>query len=398
MRRWLVGLLLFWAGAGGMLHAQPGPVYVGLDAEFGHRTSTSAQAIQQGIEIAVAEINQAGGVLGGRKLSLVTSDNRSITAVGLDNLRKLAAQPDLVAVFGGKFSPIYIEALPLVHELGLPLLNPWGSADGITDHPHQPSYTFRLSIKDAWVGPAFVRFAREHHQASRLGLLVPNTAWGRSNKAALEAAVGAAPGMQLVAHRWYHWGDASLLASYQALREAGAQAIVLVANETEGSLLIREMAGLPQDQRLPVISHWGITGGEFARMAGPALDVIDLAVLQSFSFVGARSATAQRVLAALERGWGHTRPELVPSPVGVAHAYDLMHLLARAIDKAGSTDRRAVRAALEQLGPYDGLVQRYARPFTPTRHDALGPERIFFARYTAHDELIPLTPSARRRP
>lgn len=398
MRRWLVGLLFFWAGAMGVLQAQPAPVYVGLDAEFGHRTSTSAQAIQQGIEIAMAEINQAGGVLGGRKLSLVTSDNRSITAVGLDNLRKLAAQPDLVAVFGGKFSPIYIEALPLVHELGLPLLDPWGSADGITDHPHQPSYTFRLSIKDAWVGPAFVRFAREHHRAARLGLLVPNTAWGRSNKAALEAAVGATPDMKLVAHRWYNWGDASLLASYQALREAGAQVIVLVANETEGSLLVREMAGLPKDQRLPVISHWGITGGEFARMAGPALDAIDLAVVQSYSFVGAQSPKAQRVLAALQRGWGYATPEQVPSPVGVAHAYDLMHLLARAIDKAGSSDRRAVRAALEQLGPYDGLVQRYARPFTPARHDALGPERIFFARYTANDELIPMTPSVHRRP
>lgn len=396
MRRWLVGLLWLWLGAPGALLAQPGPVYVGLDAEFGHRTSTSAQAIQQGIEIAMAEINNTGGVLGGRKLSLVTSDNRSITAVGLDNLRKHAAHPDLVAVFGGKFSPIYIEALPLVHEIGLPLLDPWGSADGITDHPHQPSYTFRLSIKDAWVGPAFVRFAREHHHASRLGLLVPNTAWGRSNKAALESAVGAAPGMKLVGHRWYNWGDASLLASYQALREAGAQAIVLVANETEGSLLIREMAGLPRDQRLPIISHWGITGGDFARMAGPALDEIDLAVLQSYSFVGARSATAQRVMAALQRGWGHARPESVPSPVGVAHAYDLTHLLARAIDKAGSTDRRAVRAALEQLGPYDGLVQRYARPFTPSRHDALGPEHIFFARYTAADELIPMAPSRRR--
>ena len=396
MRRWLVFVLWWWAGAVGVVHAQPGPVHVGLDAEFGHLTSTSAQAIQKGIEIAMAEINQAGGVLGGRKLSLITTDNRSITAVGLDNLRKLAAQPDLVAVFGGKFSPIYIEALPLVHELGLPLMDPWGSADGITDHPYQPSYTFRLSIKDAWVAPAFVRFAREHHQIGRLGLLVPNTAWGRSNKAALEAAVGAAPGMRLVAHRWYHWGDASLLASYQALREAGAQAIVLVANETEGSLLIREMAGLPKDQRLPIISHWGITGGDFARMAGPALDEIDLVVVQSYSFVGARSPAAQRVLAALQRGWGHATPEQVPSPVGVAHAYDLMHLLARAIDKAGSTDRKAVRAALEQLGPYDGLVQRYARPFTPTRHDALGPEHVFFARYTAADELIPLKPSRRR--
>ena len=69
------------------------------------------------------------------------------------------------------------------------------------------------------------------------------------------------------------------------------------------------------------------------------------------------------------------------SPVGVAHAYDLTHLLARAINKAGSTDRRKIRDALEQLEPYDGLIQRYAKPFSPQRHDALSPERIFMAHY-----------------
>ena len=80
------------------------------------------------------------------------------------------------------------------------------------------------------------------------------------------------------------------------------------------------------------------------------------------------------------------------SPVGVAHAYDLTHLLAMAIRKAGSTDRRRIRDALEQLGPYDGLLQRYPVPFTPARHDALSARNVFFARYTAADHLIPIGP------
>ncbi len=44
------------------------PVLIGLDAEFGHVTSTSAQAVEQGIRIAIDEINRAGGILNGRKL------------------------------------------------------------------------------------------------------------------------------------------------------------------------------------------------------------------------------------------------------------------------------------------------------------------------------------------
>lgn len=382
-------LLFAFACVAGLARAAGGPVYIGLDAEFGHKTSTSAQAVQQGMQIAIDEINAAGGVLGGRKLELVTRDNRSVTAVAVDNLRELAQIPDLVGVFGGKFSPIYVECLPIAHELGILLLDPWGSADPITDHDRRPSFSFRLSLKDAWAGPAFVRFARERHGATRLGVLLPNTSWGRSNQAAIGTAA-AHGGATVVGQRWYNWGDASLMPQYAELRAAGAQAIVLVANETEGALLVREVAALPKEQRLPIVSHWGVTGGEFARMAGDALESVDFAVIQTYSFIGQRSPAARRVLQALREKYGIESAERVKSPVGVAHAYDLTHLLARAIAKAGSTDRARIRAALEQLGPYDGLVRRYAQPFSAERHDALSPANIFFARYTADDVLVPI--------
>ncbi|MEN9315794.1 MAG: hypothetical protein RIS35_2187 [Pseudomonadota bacterium] len=341
------------------------------------------------MEIAIDEVNRSGGVLGGRKLALVTRDNRSVTAIGVDNFRELARIPDLVAIFGGKFSPVYMECVPVAHELGVPLLDPWGSADGITDHNFRPSYTFRLSLKDAWAGPAFIRFARERYKADRVGVLLPNTAWGRSNQAAIEKAAAAA-GIGLAGQRWYNWGDASLLGPYNELRMAGAKVLILVANEAEGAILVREIAALPQAQRLPVISHWGVSGGDFARLTGEALQAVDFSVIQTFSFIGNDSTAARRVLAALREKTGVTAAEQVKSPVGVAHAYDLTHLLAKAINRAGGTDRARIRDALEQLGPHDGLVQRYAKPFTPARHDALSPDRIFFARYTADDKLIPV--------
>lgn len=384
--RWVLGAL---ACCGLQLAMAAGPVYIGLDAEFGHKTSTSAQAIEQGIRIAMAEINGAGGVLGGRKLELVTRDNRSITAIGVDNLRELAQLPDLVAVFGGKFSPIYVESLPVAHELGILLMDPWGSADAITDHSYRPNFAFRLSLKDAWAGPAFVKFAQQQHKAQRLGVMLPNTAWGRSNQAAIEKAAAAA-GVTLVGQRWYNWGDASLIGAYAELHAAGAQAIVLVANETEGSLLVREMAKLPAAKRLPVISHWGITGGNFVGMTGDALRQVDFSVIQTYSFIGQNTPAARRVVSAMQRLYGVKSADAIQSPVGVAHAYDLTHLLARAINKAGSTDRRKIRDAMEQLGPYDGLVKRYVQPFAVGRHDALSASNVFFARYTADDKLIPM--------
>jgi len=372
------------------------PVLVGLDAEFGVQSSTSAQAIQQGIELAMDEINRKGGVLGGRPLALVKTDNGAIAAKARDNLRTLGATPDLVAVFGGKYSPIYVECLPVAQEIGLLLLDPWGSADPITDHDFHPSYVFRLSLKDSWAAPAFIRFAREHYGATRLGLLLPNTAWGRSNRDAI-LKHAAKTTVSLVGQEWFNWGERTLLPQYARLREAGAQAIVMITNEVEGAVLAKEVAALPKSERLPIVSHWGVTGGRFAELAGPALQEIDYTVIQTFRFLGNESPAARRLVAALRQKYGIATAADVKSPVGVAHAYDLMHLLARAIDKAGSTDRARVRSAMEQLGPYDGLIRHYARPFTPTRHDALTPEQIFFARYLPDDRLAPVAPQSSRR-
>jgi len=369
--------------------AQPPAVLIGLDAAFGHSTNTAAEAIRRGMAIAIAEVNADGGVLGGRPLRLEVRDNRSITAIGVDNLRELAALPDLVAVFGGKYSPVFVECLPLVHELGIPLLDPWGSADQIIDHAYRPSYTFRLSLKDAWAAPKMLDYAVSHFAARRVGLLLPNTAWGRSNRADLHRAARARE-VEIVAEHWYNWDDHSMLRHYREILASGAQALVLVSNESDSAQLLNGMLGLQPAQRLPVVSHWGATGGRLPDLAGAALVQLDYTVVQTFSFIGRHDPVAQRVLAALSRDYGVQRPERVISPVGLAQAYDLVHLLARAIQRAGSTDRARIRDALEQLGPYQGLVRYYQRPFTPQRHEALSAAQVFMARYRADGSIVPV--------
>ncbi|MEW5727949.1 MAG: ABC transporter substrate-binding protein, partial [Pseudomonadota bacterium] len=81
--------------------AETRPIAVALDAEFSLKNSTSAQSIEKGIRAAIAEINAAGGVLG-RPMELRISDNRSVPMRGIENLKELAADPEVVAVFGGR--------------------------------------------------------------------------------------------------------------------------------------------------------------------------------------------------------------------------------------------------------------------------------------------------------
>ncbi len=368
--------------------AAPVPVRVGLDAEFGLDNSTSAQAVELGLRTAIGEINRAGGVLGGRPIELVTKDHRSIPARGIRNIEEFARMPDLVAVFGGRFSPVIIEELPTLKATKTLFMAPWSSADMIVDNGMQPNYVYRLSLRDSLAMPKLLDTARKRG-LRQVGLLLTNTSWGRSNLAAAEKFAASNKDIRIVQAAWYNWRDQTLVAKYKALRAAGAQAIVLVANDDEAAVLVREVAALPKAERVPILSHWGVTGGEFTRQAGPALNAVDFSVIQTFSFFKADKKQLARFMASAAAVSPVRKIEDIQGPVGVAHAYDLMHILAKAIDLAGSTDRKAVRAALEKVRDHRGLIKHYAPPFTAGRHEALTPRELLIARYRADGVLTP---------
>jgi branched-chain amino acid transport system substrate-binding protein len=386
----LLALLGAWAGAPAAAAGPAGaPIRVALDAEFSVPDSTSAQAIRMGILTAIDEINAAGGLLGGRPLELLTRDNRSVPARGKDNFMELAALPDLLAVYCGKYSPVCVEQAPLADQTRVLLLNPWSAANDIVPKAPAGSYVFRLSLRDSWAIPEMLRYLGQRG-IRRVGVLLPMSAWGRSNDATLASLAPSATAPQVVATEWYAWGVESLREPYLRLLSAGAAGVLMVANEREGSILVREVAALPAAQRVPIASHWGITGGAFSKLVGDSLRQVDLAVVQTFTLHGQADAKARSVTARALKLFDLKSADEIPSQVGFGHAYDLTHLLAQAVRQAGSTDRAAVRDALERLPAYDGLVARLPRPFSAQNHEALSPAQVFMGRFTPAGTVAPL--------
>lgn len=370
------------------------PVLIGLDGELDMANSTSAEAVKQGILIALEEINQRGGVLGGRPLKLVERSNHSVPARSIANLNELASMPDLVAVYCGRFSPTVLEAVPLIHKLQLPLLDPWAAADAIVDNGMTPNFVFRLSLKDSWAAPTMLDYLARKG-VKKVGLLMLNTSWGRGTQKAAEDYTNKNKALEIVNTQWINWDDKedSMLVKYRALRQNGAQGILLTANSAEAAVLAKAMLTLPKEDRLPVASHWGVTGGNLPNMVGSDFNQLDFSVVQTYTFIDNNSPLSRKVVAAHNNMFGSKNARDIVSQVGVAHAYDLTHLLARAVDKAGSTDRKAIRKALEKLGSYDGLVRKYVQPFTEKRHEALERKDVFMSRYSATDGSLEKLPS-----
>ena len=359
------------------------PIMIGITAEFGMQNSQAAQSIEKGVLLAIDEINESGGVLG-RKFALEKRDDRGLPARAVDNLIEMSENKNVVALFCGRFSPVALDLVPEANRIGLPLLDPWAAADSITASP-SPNYVYRLSLTDSWAIGALLGHAQSRGM-KKLAVILPNTAWGRSVDSAINAQQPS--GMALI-REWYNWGDTEFLPMLAHVRMEGAQGIILVANETEGSLFVKQMVVLPENQRLPIISHWGIAGGDFVAMTGDALAAVDLVVVQTFGFNGRRGKKEKQVAARFTARFGGSVDNL-QGQVGFAHAYDLTHLLAMAIKKSGSTGRAEIRTALEQIKSYDGLVRHYAQPFSANDHEALDRSQLYFARFGYKHNLIPV--------
>lgn len=363
--------------------AQNAPIVIGLSAEFGVKNSLTAQSIEKGILVAIDEINSRGGLLGGRPLKLVSKDDRGVPARGKDNLLQLAAEPNLVAVFSGRFSPVTLELAPLASQRGVILLAPWSAVDGVTQQP-QPNYVFRLSLTDTWAIEAMLDKARQRG-FRKVAVLLPNTAWGRSCHNAVAAYQKTKAPIEYISLK-YNWGETSFQNHLRQAIDFGAQAIIMISNESEGVHIVQQIAELPAHQRLPIISHWGILGGNFFQTVSAAIQKLDLIVVQTFSFDDANATKLEAVGKRVKKMFGENLTAM-HAQVGFVNAYDLTHLLALAIAKAGTHDRAKVRAAMERLATYDGLVRNYRQPFSATDHEALDRTQLFFGRFDQHGNI-----------
>ena len=76
--------------------------------------------------------------------------------------------------------------------------------------------------------------------------------------------------------------------------------------------------------------------------------------------------------------------------MGIANAYDAMHLTGLAIAKAGSLEGAKIRQAFYAIDSYDGLIKSYKKPFSPENQDALSEKDYIFTRFV-EGEILPLT-------
>jgi branched-chain amino acid transport system substrate-binding protein len=342
------------------------PINVALVAAMSGGSALSGEAIKRGLSVAIDEINARGGLLGGRKVELVIRDEEGNPSKGVTAARDVIEREKAVAVFGGLHSPVGLAMLPVFHELKVPYIGTWAAATNITRNGRQPNFMFRVSANDDIVDHFLTRHVIDKLGRKKPGVILENTPWGASNQEGLTKWFAKA-GVPPVGIEKFNWNDPDMSPQLLRLKNAGADSLVMVANAPEGAQVVKSKAKIGWDA--PIVSHWGISGGRFPELTGEL--AASVVFVQTYSFFGKQSEVGDRVISALKARYGIKGPEDILAPVGTANAYDAMHLLGLAIEKAGAADGAKIRDALENLGEYRGLIKTYRRPFTPEEHDAL---------------------------
>ena len=362
------------------------PIKIGLVAALSGGSAKSGEGITRGITIAIDEINAKGGVLGGRMLELIRRDDESNPAKGQTAARELLDKEGVAVIFGGIDSPVSQAIVPVMNTAKVPFMGVWAAATNITRNGANPNYIFRVSAVDVLVDRALIKHAMTSFGSKTPGLMLVNNGWGESNLGGLTAAAAAA-GIKLAGAEKFDDKDADMTPQLQRLREAGADTVILVGNAAPGAQVVKSLQR--SAWTVPVVSHWGISGGRFPELAGSWAGKVHF--VQTYSFFGPQNDVGKRVLAAMMakypdvKGAGDVTP-----PVGVANAYDAMQLVALAIAKAGSAEGEKLREGFLGIESYQGLIKNYTKPFTDENHDALNENDYVMVRYNG-DQIEPIT-------
>jgi branched-chain amino acid transport system substrate-binding protein len=99
------------------------PIKIGVVGPHSGPAAADGQSTLIGAQIAAAEINDAGGLLGGRKIEIIAADTRGIPAESVSAFRKVVTQDKVVGVDCCWFSSSTIATLPAIEELKIPTTN-----------------------------------------------------------------------------------------------------------------------------------------------------------------------------------------------------------------------------------------------------------------------------------
>ena len=305
------------------------------------------EAIKNGVDLAVEEINKKAEAEKGYKINLVFEDTKGEKNEAINAMKKVIHKDNVLAVAGPMLSGEMFAAGPVAVQGKVVSLGTSTTAEGITDIGE---YVFRNAVPESIAVDAAIRKSHE-----TLGFKTAAIMYSNNNDQMVSVHKTAEKalkdlGVQIVDEETFADKDTDFSAQLTKVQAAKPDIIVVASLYQEGALIMKKMREIGMTQK--VVGSNGFNSPAFITSAGAAADGV---IVGTPWFPNKDDQKVKDFRKAYTAKYGKEPDQFA------AQAYDGMYLLYEALKASGSTtDREKFRSALKNIKDFMGVTGKFS--------------------------------------
>jgi branched-chain amino acid transport system substrate-binding protein len=316
-------------------------IKVGVYGDLTGPTSSFGLSTKNGIQLAVDEINAAGGV-NGKKIVLVVEDDQGRPVQAKTVISKLINQDKVQAVLGTVASSVSLAAAPVAQEAKIPMITPSSTNPKVTE---VGDYISRICFIDPLQGKFMAKFAANTLKAKTAAIIGDVQSDYSKGLAEFFRQEFTRRNGKIVAEQKYAQTDWDFRAQLTAIRNSNPDVIYIPGYYGQVAIIAKQARELGMN--MPLLGGDGWDSPELWTLGGNALN--NSYITNHFA-VDNPAPEVQNFVKAYQAKFG-----VVPDSLA-ALAYDAAKVLADAIKRAGGTDSVKLKNAINMTEDFDGVT------------------------------------------
>ncbi|WP_042464066.1 ABC transporter substrate-binding protein [Neobacillus dielmonensis] len=319
-----------------------GEIKIGANLELSGGVASYGQSIKEGIDLALDEINKDG--IDGKKVKLVTFDNKSEAPEAINGATKLISQDKVSAIIGSATSGNTKAQVEIAQSNNIPLLTPTGTAADVTVKGGKLNdYVFRTCFIDPFQGTVAAQFAAKDLKVKTAAIFIDSSSDYSKGLADSFKEKFAKEGGKIISEEAYVAKDTDFHSQLTNIKGKNPDFVFIPGYYEEVGLIVKQAREV--GITVPLMGADGWDSPTLVDLAGK--DALNNTFITNHYSSGDDDAKVQEFVKAFKAKYKDKSPDAFN-----ALGYDSAYFLADAIKRAGSSDPKKIQKALAET---DGL-------------------------------------------
>jgi len=325
-------------------------VKIGVNMELSGAVATYGQSTVDGIELAIDEVNAAGGI-DGKQVELVKYDNKSDAAEATTLATKLMTEDDVACVLGPATSGAFKAEIPVANDNKVPVISGSATADDVTvDASGVKEYAFRICFNDSYQGTAMANFAYKNLKVKKVVIILDNASDYSKGLAKSFKDTFTEVGGTIAAEEAFVAGETDFNAVITKIKDKDFDAIFIPGYYQEAGLIIKQARAQGID--VPIMGADGFDSPTLVELSGAAA-ANDIYFSNHYSSLDEESVVVDFIKAFKEK---HDKDPDAFNALG----YDLAKFACDGIARAGGEGGEALKDALAGTEEFKGVTGTFS--------------------------------------